>query len=75
MREQIKKILELYEQGLSLGEICEEMKLTPGEFNRLLKVIRDSGYNTSKSYTSDGKIIAKINKTINYYDFSYRSCL
>ena len=23
MREQIKKILELYEQGLSLGEICE----------------------------------------------------
>ena len=37
MREQIKKILELYEQGLSLGEICETMGLTPGEFNRLLK--------------------------------------
>ena len=66
MREQIKKILELYEQGLSLGEICEEMNLTSGEFNRLLKVIRDSGYNTSKTYTSDGKIFAKINKTLNF---------
>ena len=49
MKEQIKKILELYEKGLSLGEICEELKTTPGEFNRLLKVIRDSGYNTSKT--------------------------
>lgn len=66
MREQIKKILELYEQGLSLGEIHEQLKITPGEFNHLLKVIRDSGYNTSKSYTSDGKIIAKINKTLNF---------
>ena len=66
MREQIKKILELYEQGLSLGEICEELKLTSGEFNRLLKIIRDSGYNTSKTYSSDGKITAKINKTLNF---------
>ena len=66
MKEQIKKILELYEKGLSLGEICEELKTTPGEFNRLLKVIRDSGYNTSKTYSSDGKIIAKINKTLNF---------
>ena len=30
MREQIQKILELYEQGLSLGEICEQMNLTSG---------------------------------------------
>ena len=66
MREQIKKILELYEQGLSLGEICEELKLTPGEFNHLLKVIRDSGFNTSKTYSSDGRIVAKINKTLNF---------
>ena len=66
MKEKIKRILELYEQGLSLGEICEELKTTPGEFNKLLKIIRDSGYNTSKTYTSDGKIIAKINKTLNF---------
>lgn len=66
MREKIKKILELYEKGLSLGEICEELKLTPGEFNHLLKVIRDSGFNTSKTYSSDGRIVAKINKTLNF---------
>ena len=66
MREQIKKILELYEQGLSLGEIYKELDITPGEFNRLLKLIKDSGYNTSNTYTSDGKIIAKINKTLNF---------
>ena len=66
MREKIKKILELYEKGLSLGEISEELKLTPGEFNHLLKVIRDSGFNTSKTYSSDGRIVAKINKTLNF---------
>ena len=66
MKEQIKRILELYEQGLSLGEIAEELKLSSREFNKCLKVIRDSGYNTSKTYSSDGRIVAKINKTLNF---------
>lgn len=66
MKEKMRRIIELYEKGLSLGEICEEMKLSSGEFNRLLKAIRDAGYNTSKTYSSDGRIVAKINKTLNF---------
>ena len=66
MKEKIKKILELYEQGLSLGEIAEELNISAREFNKCLKVIRDSGYNTSKTYSSDGRIVAKINKTLNF---------
>ena len=66
MKEKMQRIIELYEKGLSLGEICEEMKLSSGEFNRLLKAIRDAGYNTSKTYSSDGRIVAKINKTLNF---------
>ena len=66
MKEKIKRIIELFEKGLSLGEICEEMQLSPGEFNRLLKAIRDAGYNTSRTYSSDGRIVAKINRTLNF---------
>ena len=66
MKAQIKQILEFYEQGLSLGEICQEMNLQPGEFNHLLKLIRDYGYNSSKTYSSDGKIFYKLNKTLNF---------
>lgn len=66
MKEKIKQVLELYEEGLSLSEIHEKTGLSISEFNKVLKAIKDAGYNTSKSYHSDGKIIIKRNKTLDF---------
>ncbi len=66
MKEKIKQVLALYEQGLSLSEIQERLGLGVTEFNRVLKAIKDAGYNTSKSYSSDGKIIVRQNKTLDF---------
>ena len=66
MKEKIKQVIELYEKGLSLSEIHEITGLSISEFNKILKAIKDTGYNTSKSYHSDGKIIVKRNKTLDF---------
>lgn len=66
MREKIALILSLYEEGIPLSEIQEKLKLSCQEFSELLKIIRDAGYNTTKSYTSDGTIVNKLNKTLNF---------
>lgn len=66
MKEKIKQVLALYEQGLSLSEIHERLGLSVTEFNHVLKAIKDAGYNTSKSYSSDGKIIVRQNKTLDF---------
>lgn len=64
MKEKIKQVLDMYSQGLSLSEIHEKLGLSITEFNKVLKAIKDAGYNTSKSYTSDGRIIVKLNRTL-----------
>lgn len=66
MREKIALVLSLYEQGLSLGEIQEQLNLSVIEFSKILKVIRETGYNTTKHFNSDGSIIVKLNKTLNF---------
>lgn len=66
MKEKINQVLNLYEQGLSLSEIQERLGLGVTEFNHVLKAIKDAGYNTSKSYSSDGKIIVRQNKTLDF---------
>ena len=66
MKEKIKKVLALYEQGLSLSEIQRQLGFNNIEFNKILKAIKDAGYNTTKSYNSDGQIIVKLNRTLDF---------
>lgn len=66
MKEKIKRVLAMYEQGLSLSEIHEKLGISITEFNKILKAIKDAGYNTSKSYSSDGKITVKLNRTLDF---------
>ena len=66
MKEQIKQVLTMYEQGMTLSEIHEKLGLSITEFNKVLKAIKDAGYNTSKSYTSDGQITVRLNRTLDF---------
>lgn len=66
MQEKLSYLLSLYESGLTLGEIQEKMRLNTHEFNELLKTLRDIGYNTTKSYSSDGTIVCKLNRSLNF---------
>ncbi len=66
MYEKIALILRLYEEKVPLGEIQERMGLKNGEFNMLLRKIREMGYNTTKSYSSDGDITVKLNTSLNF---------
>lgn len=66
MKEKIKQVLSLYQEGLSLSEIQERLGCTVTEFNQILKAIKDAGYNTTKSYNSDGKITIKPNRTLDF---------
>lgn len=66
MNEKIALILSLYERGIPLGEIQEKLGIDCQEFSQLLKIIRDSGYNTTRIYNSDGTIVTKVNKTLNF---------
>lgn len=66
MKEKIKQVLAMYEQGLSLGEIQEKLELNSTEFNKILKAIKDAGYNTTKTYHSDGRITVKLNRTLDF---------
>ena len=66
MKEKIKQVLTMYEQGLSLSDIQEKLELNCTEFNKILKVIKDAGYNTSKTYHSDGRITVKQNRTLDF---------
>lgn len=62
MREKIELVLRLIESGMSLNEIQTELKINNVEMSKLLKCIKDVGYNYVKSYSSDGNIIIRINK-------------
>lgn len=66
MKKKIALVLSLYEQGLSLSEIQEKLELSVTEFSHILKAIKDAGYNTTKSYSSDGQIHVKLNKTLEF---------
>lgn len=66
MKEKIALILRLYEEGKSLSVIQNTLGVSNTEFNSLLKYIKDSGYNTIKQYSSDGEVIVKQNKTLNF---------
>lgn len=66
MKEKIKKVLKMYQEGLSLSEIHEKLGCSINEFNQILKAIKDAGYNTTKLYHSDGKIIVKQNRTLDF---------
>lgn len=68
MRKKIALTLSLIESGLSINEIQKELNINNIEFNKILKVIREAGYNYSKSFTSTGSIVIKLNKTLNFSD-------
>lgn len=66
MNPKISELLTLYESGLTLNEIQKQLKMDFIEFNKLLKEFRSLGYNTTNSYFSDGTIISKLNKSLNF---------
>lgn len=59
-------VLELIKEGYSLNEIQKKLNLEPREFSNILKNIRDYGYNFTRTLFSDGKILLKPNKTIEF---------
>lgn len=68
MIRQAKQVLELIKENNSIDEIQSILKLSNREFSDILKYLKDYGYNFSKTYYSDGKIIIKLNKTLNFND-------
>lgn len=66
MKEKIAVILKLLEEGHSVNEIQEMMALDYREFNKLLKAIRDAGYDYSRTFSSNGSIILKLNRGLNF---------
>lgn len=68
MIRQAKKVLELIKENYSIDEIQTKLTLSNREFSEVLKYLKDYGYNFTKTYYSDGKIIIKPNKTLNFND-------
>lgn len=68
MKEKIALTLSLMNEGLSVNEIQEKINVDYREFNKILKAIREAGYNYFKSFSSDGTITIKPNKTLNFND-------
>ena len=60
------KILSMIREGIPLGEIEKELQLTVSELSTELKEIRSLGYNFNSSYYSDGSIILRTNRTLNF---------
>jgi len=60
------RILGMIREGIPLGVIEQELKLTVSELSRELKEIKAYGYNFNSHYYSDGTIILKPNRTLNF---------
>lgn len=63
MREKIALTLALIAEGHNINEIQNILNINNIEFNKILKAIKDSGYNLSRNYSSDGQINLKLNKS------------
>ncbi len=66
MSERKLRILSMIKEGIPLGDIEQQLHLTVSELSRELKEIREFGYNFHESYFSDGTIILKPNRTLNF---------
>lgn len=66
MNEKISLILALIDKGHTINEIQQELNIEHKEFNRLLKIIRDAGYNYTRSIASTGEVTLKLNRTLNF---------
>lgn len=66
MKEKIALTLALIEKGHTINEIQNILNINNKEFNIILKMIKDSGFNLSRTYYSDGRINLKINKSLNF---------
>lgn len=65
MNEKISLILTLIGEGHTTNEIQNILGIDYKELNRLLKLIRNAGYNYTKSISSTGEITLKTNRTLN----------
>lgn len=66
MTELKRRIISMIKEGLPLGDIEKDLNLTVSELSKELKEIREYGYNFNKSYYSDGNIVLKPNRTLNF---------
>ena len=60
------RILSMIREGIPLGEIEKELNLTVSELSTELKEIKSLGYNFNHTYYSDGSIILRTNRTLNF---------
>ena len=66
-------VLELLQDNHSVDEIQSILKLNNREFSDILKYLKDYGFNFSKTYYSDGKVVIKPNRTLNFNENSKRT--
>ena len=66
-------ILELIQEGHSIDEIQGILKLSNRQFSDALKYLKDAGYNFQRQFFSDGRIIIKPNKTLNFNEHSKKT--
>ena len=71
--EKARLVLELINENIAIDDIQKMLKLNNREFSDILKYLRDYGYNFTKTYYSDGKVIIKPNKTINFNENSKKT--
>lgn len=64
MSETINLVLKMMIEGMSLNEIQNELSLSNRELSFILKQIKNSGFNYTKSYFSDGQVFTKVNHSL-----------
>lgn len=68
MKEKAESVLKLIEQGHETVEIQTELGLSNVELNRILKYIRDVGYNLGRNFNSDGEMRYVLSHSITSQD-------
>lgn len=69
----VRMILKLIEEGHSIDEIQSIMNLSNRQFSDELKKLKELGYNFQRQFFSDGRIIIKTNKTLNFNEHSKKT--
>lgn len=65
MEKALSVVITLLKEGFDVDEIQEVLKISPEEFNQVLKKVRELGYNYCREIFSDGKMIIKGSRCLN----------
>lgn len=73
MTQRARLVLELLKENHSVDEIQSILKLNNREFSDALKYLKDYGFNFTKTFYSDGKVVIKPNRTLNFNENSKKT--